>query len=177
MLAVFCYDAVRLERDGFAGLTFEEFSNVDSMVRSRVAACLDSYLLAHLGGREFLAPLRHCCGADLPWIVGQQPASAIQPGRLFASDRHSLGRRRCYEIPYRAALDRRHRIPFRLKLSTVGAAAFSVSRCYAFSASVGAVPRWIRSSRLRCAMCYSDSGGRVRSTGGDAQNEYQLRLR
>src|SRR5580693_278893 len=105
MLAVFCYDAFRLERDGFVGLTLEEFSNVDSMDRSRVAARLDSRLLAHLGRRELLAPLRRCCGADLPWIVEQQPASAIQPGRFFAPDRHSLGRRRCREISYRAALN------------------------------------------------------------------------
>ena len=57
MLAVFCYDAFRLERDGFVGLTLEDFANVDSMDRSRVAVLLDPCLLAHLGRRELLAPL------------------------------------------------------------------------------------------------------------------------
>jgi hypothetical protein len=98
MLAVFCYDAVRLERNGFSGLTLEEFSNVDSMDRSRVAARLDSCLLAHLGRRELLAPLRRGGGADLPWIVGQAVSSllidtawVLDAAARFLTGRHWIG--------------------------------------------------------------------------------------
>jgi hypothetical protein len=117
-----------------------------------VVGHLDSGLLANLGNLEFSTIVRHRRDTDMCWNLDGQFSSNLKPGSFIAGDRFGLDARCERETAQRSTFHWGNGIPFRVAVSAMGAADFSVPYSNTISIDLGIAKGSLRPARIVAPM-------------------------